>query len=168
MSSTAISTALPMADSGESTTIQCGMCNHMFDPVQNAGCSGCPMNDGCLLACCPSCGYSMPNPAQSRLLAFARAVGGAAGSLLRPRRSTAPEPPPPGGGTVLSKVKPGNSVRVVEIGEGAGSWHERLQAYGIAPGRVLHVVQQSPVTVVRVDHVDLAFEARIARHIVVE
>lgn len=47
-------------------------------------------------------------------------------------------------------------------------WRERLQAYGVAPGRELEVIQQSPVTVVRVDHVELAFERSIARGIVVE
>lgn len=109
----------------------------------------------------------MPNPARSRLVAFARAATTTAGKVFRPRRAAA-QAPPPGGGSLLSKVKPGRDVRVVEIGEGASIWHERLQAYGIAPGCVVHVVQQSPVTVVRVDHVDLAFESAIAKHIVVE
>lgn len=43
-----------------------------------------------------------------------------------------------------------------------------MQAYGVAPGRWVKVVQQSPVTVVRVEHLDLAFELDIARGIRVE
>lgn len=154
--------AVPADPPAVDTTIECGMCGHRFDPQGHAGCAGCPLNDACLLACCPSCGYSMPNPARSRLLALGRTIA----NSLRSRRAAAATPAD--GHSALSLVKPGSVVRVVEIGEGASSWHERLQAYGIAPGREVTVVQQAPVTVVRVDHVDLAFEAAIARHIVVE
>ena len=148
---------LPMYNS-----LQCGICGHSFDPQQHPGCSGCPMNDGCLLACCPDCGYSMPNPARSRLLALGRAIA----DSLRRRRTTVTTSPD--GRSLLSKAKPGSVVRVLAIDEGASKWHERLQAYGIAPGREITVVQQAPVTVVRIDHVDLAFEDAIARHIVIE
>lgn len=67
----------------------------------------------------------------------------------------------------LPDLAPGSVARVVEIDASVAEWRERLQAYGLAPGRRLEVVQQAPVTVVRVDHTDLAFEARIARGIVV-
>ncbi|MDO8795349.1 MAG: FeoA family protein [Vicinamibacterales bacterium] len=153
--------ATPATAPAADTTIECGMCGHRFDPQGHAACAGCPLNDACLMACCPSCGYSMPNPARSRLLALGRAI---AKSLRSRRVAAAPHEDP----SALSRVKPGSVVRVVEIGEGASGWHERLQAYGIAPGREVTVVQQAPVTVVRVDHVDLAFEAAIARHIIVE
>jgi Fe2+ transport system protein FeoA len=56
---------------------------------------------------------------------------------------------------------------VVEIDASACGWRERLQAYGLVPGREVEVIQHAPVTVVRVEHVDLAFEAGIARGIVV-
>jgi Fe2+ transport system protein FeoA len=46
-------------------------------------------------------------------------------------------------------------------------WRERLQAYGVSPGSELEVVQQSPVTVVRIDHVELAFEHSVARDILI-
>lgn len=153
--------ATPADPSAIDTTIECGMCGHHFDPAGHAGCSGCPMNKACLLLCCPSCGYSIPDPARSRLLALGRRIANA----LRSLRGAAAQPDDP---SALSRVKPGSVVRIREIGEGASSWHERLQAYGIAPGREVTVVQQAPVTVVRVDHVDLAFEATIARHIIVE
>lgn len=158
MSITAPPADRPAADS----TMECGICGHRYDPQGHAGCSGCPLNDGCLLACCPSCGYSMPNPARSRLLSLGRAMA----NSLRSRRTAATKSSDDP--AALSRVKPGSVVRVLEIRKGASIWHERLQAYGIAPGRDLTVVQQAPVTVVRVDHVDLAFETAIARQIVVE
>lgn len=56
---------------------------------------------------------------------------------------------------------------MVEIDSSAAEWRELLQAYGLAPGQELTVVQHAPVTVVRVERTDLAFESRIARGILV-
>jgi Fe2+ transport system protein FeoA len=75
--------------------------------------------------------------------------------------------PPRPGSTRLLDVPPGGVARVVEIDASACGWRERLHAYGLAPGREVEVVQHAPVTVVRVEHVELAFEASIARAVVV-
>jgi len=40
-----------------------------------------------------------------------------------------------------------------------------LHAYGVAPGHNVRVLQQSPVTVVQVDHLELAMEHNLAREI---
>jgi Fe2+ transport system protein FeoA len=74
---------------------------------------------------------------------------------------------PPPGSTRLPDVPPGEVARVVEIDASASRWRERLQAYGLAPGREVEVIQHAPVTVVRVERVELAFEAGVARAIVV-
>lgn len=66
---------------------------------------------------------------------------------------------------LLSELAPGSVAEVVSIEVSA--WQERLRAYGLAPGRRLRLVQQVPVTVVCVDHVDLAFEAGIAGGVLV-
>lgn len=156
----------------------CGICGEHFDPAANPGCAGCPVNDGCLLACCPACGYSMPNPESSRLVRLATVIADACGSRTRAwreraatsgqrRRDRAAADASPDAPT-LADAAPGVSVRVRAIGTGADKWREHLQAYGISRGREIQVVQQLPVTVVRVDHVELAFEARIAREIAVE
>ncbi len=42
---------------------------------------------------------------------------------------------------------------------------DHLQAYGVRPGQCLKVVQHSPVTVVRVEHTELALETSLAREI---
>lgn len=40
---------------------------------------------------------------------------------------------------------------------------EQLAAYGLAPQRVLTVLQQHPMTIMMIDEVELALEADIAR-----
>lgn len=57
----------------------CGLCGHSYSESAKTGCSSCPMNDGCLMTCCPSCGYTAPDPQNSKLLSAARAVGRFAG-----------------------------------------------------------------------------------------
>ena len=46
----------------------CPMCGQSFDPRENVACGSCPLNVGCALACCPSCGFSNADPAQSWLV----------------------------------------------------------------------------------------------------
>ncbi len=70
-------------------------------------------------------------------------------------------------GIRLPELPPGAVARVVGIDTSAAAWCERLQAYGLAPGLELTVVQHAPVTVVRVERTDLAFEPQIANGILV-
>lgn len=65
----------------------------------------------------------------------------------------------------LADAPPGCRVCMAGFASADDCWRRRLQGYGIAPGRELEVVQQSPVTVVRVDHVELALERSVARGI---
>jgi Fe2+ transport system protein FeoA len=67
----------------------------------------------------------------------------------------------------LADAPPGCRVCMAGFSEEGVCWRERLQAYGVSPGSEIEVVQQSPVTVVRVDHVELAFERSVARDIIV-
>ncbi len=67
----------------------------------------------------------------------------------------------------LGELAPGAVAEVLEIDASISSWRERLIAYGLAPGRLVEIVQQAPVTVVRVERIDLAFESRIAAGILV-
>lgn len=69
--------------------------------------------------------------------------------------------------TWLSDLAPGETATVLEIDDSLRSWREQLQAYGVAPGREVEVIQHAPVTVIRVEHLDLAFESRIARGILI-
>jgi Fe2+ transport system protein FeoA len=69
----------------------------------------------------------------------------------------------------LAQVKPGRLVKVKGFLPGisnARKWH--LQSYGVVPGCWLCVTQQSPVTIIRVDHLELALEHGLAAFIQVE
>lgn len=67
----------------------------------------------------------------------------------------------------LADLAPGTVATVLELDASVSIWRDRLVAYGLVPGRRVEVVQHAPVTVVRVERIDLAFEARIAAGIVV-
>lgn len=63
-----------MSAAPTATPIKCALCGHTYSDPARTGCEGCPLNDGCLLTCCPNCGYSAPEPAASRVLAVGGAV----------------------------------------------------------------------------------------------
>ncbi len=72
-------------------------------------------------------------------------------------------------GTVpLIEAAPGSEVRVTQLGALPTSKRLQLEAYGLAPGRRLRVLQQSPVTVVQVDYTELALESDLAAAVSVE
>lgn len=69
----------------------------------------------------------------------------------------------------LAQVRPGQLVRVKGFLPGISNariWH--LQSYGVVPGCWLRVIQQSPVTIVQVDHLELALERGLAAFIQVD
>jgi Fe2+ transport system protein FeoA len=69
----------------------------------------------------------------------------------------------------LADVPPGCQVRIT--GFCAGLPAERrahLAAYGMNPGYQAQVLQNSPVTVIRIEHVELAMEVELACEILVE
>jgi ferrous iron transport protein A len=68
----------------------------------------------------------------------------------------------------LADLHPGEEARVVAIDGPAAVKRSQLQAYGVVPGRVLVVLQQRPVTVLLVDHTELAIESDLARGIRVQ
>lgn len=68
----------------------------------------------------------------------------------------------------LADVAPGVQVRV--IGFLPGMPTERgihLLAYGLTPGTLVRVQQHSPVTVLQIEHLELALEAILTRQILV-
>jgi hypothetical protein len=65
--------------------ITCSMCGNIFDPAGRSSCKGCPLQKGCLLVCCPACGYETVDPGSS---AVARAFNRL---LERARRKDSPD-----------------------------------------------------------------------------
>lgn len=49
----------------------CPMCGVGFDPALYSSCSSCPMQNGCILVCCPVCGYQTVAPERSAAARFA-------------------------------------------------------------------------------------------------
>ncbi|HZW03526.1 MAG TPA: hypothetical protein VFF68_06350 [Anaerolineaceae bacterium] len=48
----------------------CSLCGHHFsaEELSRSACPACPINKNCHLVCCPVCGNTDVNPAQSRLV----------------------------------------------------------------------------------------------------
>lgn len=69
---------------------------------------------------------------------------------------------------VLCQVAPGRQVKIRDM-VGLQSPHRgHLQAYGLLPGRCIGVISQSPVTIIQVEQMELAFEKSVAEGILVE
>lgn len=153
------------------TLVRCPLCGFRFDPAQNQACPTCPLAKGCTAVCCPACGHSTINPRRSALgrLASAlltaprkqRADVGAAPEARSRLAASAARPLLP-----LAEVPAGAEVQVVSLRQ-AGKALE-LQAYGLAPGRRVRVLQQQPVTVVQADHTELALEHSLADGVMVD
>jgi ferrous iron transport protein A len=136
--------------------IVCSMCGQRFDESQHQACQKCPLQKGCNLICCPNCGYEMVNVHRSRLARWAVRMlpkGSRGRSILN---------------KTLADLTPGKSAKVVGFSPSIPKGQQaHLQAYGIVPGRLVQVVQHEPVTVVQVEHLELALEADLARDVYV-
>jgi Fe2+ transport system protein FeoA len=63
----------------------------------------------------------------------------------------------------LTEAVPGTGVVLARLGSGIPvSQLEQLVSYGLFEGRVIEVLRQRPVTVILVDHTELALEPAIA------
>jgi Fe2+ transport system protein FeoA len=149
----------------------CPLCGHQYNPADHAACRTCPLNKSCSLVCCPACGHTTIDPARSRLAQWLTML------LPKQHQATAEQPGRAARSAAagdarlwqnLSEVAVGSTARVLGFADRAAAYRERLQAYGIAPGRSIRVVQQLPVTVIQVDHTELAFEIELARGILIE
>jgi Fe2+ transport system protein FeoA len=71
--------------------------------------------------------------------------------------------------TTLADVTPGSTAKIRGFcGKISGERCSHLQAYGLVPGNLVKVLQHSPVTVVQIDHTELAMEVDLACEIQVE
>jgi hypothetical protein len=59
-----------------SKTLTCSICGHHFDPTGQKSCSACPLNKGCHMVCCPACGSSQIDPAQSTVVRWIHKIIG--------------------------------------------------------------------------------------------
>jgi Fe2+ transport system protein FeoA len=69
----------------------------------------------------------------------------------------------------LNDISPGRPARIAGFSDDiAAQQREYLQAFGVVAGRTVRVLQQSPVTVVRIEHLELAIESELAARVTVE
>ncbi len=54
-----------------SDLVTCSMCGYRFDPQAHLACQSCPLNSGCQVVCCPSCGFQWVDPGGSTLVRLA-------------------------------------------------------------------------------------------------
>jgi Fe2+ transport system protein FeoA len=140
-------------------SFSCPLCGHRFDPSAHSSCGSCPLNTGCRMVCCPNCGHSTVDPQESRLARWAAAA------MARLRGPAAPGSAP-AGPLALTAVPAPARVRIVAE-DGGGERLARLRAYGLAPGAVVELLQQRPVTVVRIEQTELALEGELAAGLLV-
>jgi len=82
------------------------------------------------------------------------------------RRKHCPRRTPPGQTATLADVPPGCKAKVLGFTQYLPP--ERLshfQAFGLVPGHKVRVMQHSPVTVVQIEHTELALERDLAKEI---
>lgn len=69
----------------------------------------------------------------------------------------------------LTGTPVGRMVHLAEFGDDIDPLQrEQLHAYGLSPAHAVRVLQQQPMTVILCDHVEIALEHSVARHIWVE
>lgn len=138
------------------STIDCPMCGTPFDPAVHTACDACPMSGHCTLACCPDCGYTTIDVERSAPAKLLNRL------LSAPRRSRARAPE-----SILG-VRPGDTVEVGSFAPAmTGDQVALLRTYGIDVGRRVTIVQHRPMTVILVDHTEVALESELAALILV-
>jgi Fe2+ transport system protein FeoA len=68
----------------------------------------------------------------------------------------------------LAQVATGQQVTITGYARISPAHRQHLQAYGLLPGRTVLVLAQKPVTIVMVEHTELAFESEISSQVLVE
>ncbi len=138
-------------------SIICAMCGQRFNPKEHSACEACPLQSGCQLVCCPACGYETINIQESKLARFF--------ARLLPGTKESERPP----GMTLADAPPGCWVKIINFSTSVPIEKQaHLQAYGLVDGYPVRVVQHSPVTVVQVEHTEIAMEKSLALELQVE
>lgn len=141
--------------------IECPFCGHRFNIVEESTCQSCPLKKNCNLVCCPVCGYQVVDLSISTIASLI----GAWFFHRRPRRRRRRARHR---GLSLADVPAGCRIRVIGFAEGFPSNRRaHLQAYGLVPDYTAEVLQQTPVTIIKIDHTEIALETELAALILV-
>jgi Fe2+ transport system protein FeoA len=138
---------------------RCSMCGYVFDSTDQACHAACPLARGCRVICCPRCGYSMVDPAQSRITRWVQWLGG---------QRAAPTPAPPAAGVPLLRLATGQMGTVTALAPDQPERARQLGQYGLLLGSPIRLLQKRPVPIIQVGQTDLALDLPIAAEIYVE
>jgi Fe2+ transport system protein FeoA len=160
-------------------TLDCPMCGYAYSPAAHASCEGCPVQKGCSMVCCPACGYQTINPASSSVYRLAE-TGRSGWQRLRKRfqrhrmpgissKSHRRQKSGETNDLLLTAVAPGHEAQIAGFtSEIPAERKARLQAYGLVAGQVVRVLQHNPVTVITIEHLELAMETDLAQAVLVK
>ena len=151
--------------------VTCAMCGQVFDPSEYRTCAACPLKSGCQLACCPNCGFETVDPEQSVLArTFANLIGkGSQDKRQKMEKMNTLTNVALQFGTKLTELPVGAEAQILNFSQEISDERKaQLQAYGIVPGSSIRVKQHKPVTIIQVDHTELAFETELASTILLK
>ncbi len=160
----------------ETTTITCMMCGEIYPPQQidtctARACTSCPINQGCSLVRCPRCGFEGIDPSRSTLVRLFSRWGGYSkgkGPFRWRNRGSGNKIDTDKSQKQLAELPPGSRSFVSGFQPHLSLENKaRLQAYGLTPGQEILVLQQSPVTIVLIEHLELALETEMAKTVIV-
>ena len=175
---------------GMSAALSCPLCGHTFNPAEEPACASCPLHSGCNLVCCPACGYQTVDVHRSWLARMASSLipdGEHSQNADTPHQSRrhfshffrgrgrrrrwrrlfhdremGDQRLP----FTLLDVQPGSRVRVEGFAPDISPARKsQLQAYGLVPGYWVDVLQHSPVTVIKIEHSEVAMENDLAHQV---
>lgn len=81
---------------------------------------------------------------------------------------THPPKPSAAGKVTLAGVKPGETVRIMDLENLPDSYQRHLQAYGLLPGRSVRVLSNQPLIILQIEQTELAIEISVAQQVFVE
>jgi Fe2+ transport system protein FeoA len=139
--------------------IACPMCGFRINTEESKSCQACPLNKDCSLVCCPNCGHMTVDPQQSFV---ARRISKML-TKLRVKNTKVS-----GNELFLSllDVPRGNEANVICFAdEFPIEKREHLMAYGVYPGVRVRVMQHKPVTILQVNHLEIALDDNLAHMI---
>lgn len=138
---------------GSATEFTCALCGTRFTHGALV-CGSCPLNAGCEVVKCPSCGYQFPR--RSRIVDLARRLVGLGGA---PRTE---------GPRTLAALRDGESGIVARVASDRPERAVKLSALGLMPGARLTLVQRRPAVVVRIAETTIALDREVADDIHLE
>jgi Fe2+ transport system protein FeoA len=146
--------------------LKCPLCGYDFDPaVLDCREAGCPLAglQGCMLICCPNCGYQMPDKRGSALAGLLERLQ----EHFSRRAQTPPGPEAETGAISIRELKPGQSAVVTELRFTDCDRLDQLCTYGLAPGCSVQLEQTQPVVILRVGGTTLSVDYEVADGILV-